>query len=1170
MSRRQGNFEPQEAQLALRELLQARHIRDIARLVKQHPVLRDALFLSDLHQWLGAASLRDRSIALLLFRYLEQEAYLIHARESRSRGTSAVDKVPPYIPEYFSSIIQLLGDRLPRPRKQPLDPASEAVSIETELSKLLGSPVSLPPYQPTPGSRWAMLLVRCHGCRARRISVRPLYVDLSVVPEMRTLLSQGRLNGTRCPTCGIEVSHAVRPWLAERPWPGDQLAFLASIWRVAPKQYVYQPSIWMRITPSMSVVLESRAFQLMSELGVMNEPPLDRCNMVAFTYSHKELISRLTPSESSDLHPELELFADALCFRWEKGLLLGLPDAEEAIREVVEQYGRDWPLVWLSYTLSPEGRPLRPVVLALMSEQLGKLRRENSATRAMLAIQTAMMLLSAQRPGQSEAAFSRAEEWLAKLSSSDPLQKVVAQRLALGRSDLLKAQGRHEAAAALRRENFVTGSPDDPSWEGRASHWVKQSIEALDLHHAGNRVGSLEAFVECILHMNQLLSEAISCPELPQAAVVLVLSTFSGTLANCAAVLIAADKEWSAVAESDMESRLSRCVASLLKYARQLPSWEGELDWTEDASLQRKLAAARLLFGALELSVSLNEWRFSAVQAGHLTRLLLDGLRLTATAEQHAWRWLKFAHDAGAQIELGWAELYLARIDLGRGNGAGALDHLEAAARYELRELASRGHDETSVPFGRDILELTFESIEAGADASRAVILAESLKAARTALDVESGPLGRRGKPLESIQTRLEQLSREREGLRSQLPHQDPPEREQDEAQLLRVEREIARLQEALALRDPAYMRRCESLDLHLSTPEGIRNRLRALGPGATYLGLLVVPSGLWTYAFWDSGCSVACVSWVELEEDLKALDGLNDWTEHQDTPPEALRSLSEKLISPHAARLRDMSPSDRLILSPTQGFFHVPFGMLPFEGKELARLAVISYVQGAGLFESCFERRPSAPRSVLCIGMHHRRGSSNTLPFARDEVKQLEHLLREAGLRTCTLLDEEATVPAVLARSAEHDVLHFACHGYWLTDKIIRRPYLELEMTLEGDSGELTDWRIMGELLLRPGTLVNLSACKSALQIESGAEVRDGLVPAFLLAKAGGVLATLWRVEDACTLEFQAEFYRRLISGEAPADALASTVRACMDGALGPRLANPSLWAAFVFYGVG
>jgi CHAT domain-containing protein len=120
------------------------------------------------------------------------------------------------------------------------------------------------------------------------------------------------------------------------------------------------------------------------------------------------------------------------------------------------------------------------------------------------------------------------------------------------------------------------------------------------------------------------------------------------------------------------------------------------------------------------------------------------------------------------------------------------------------------------------------------------------------------------------------------------------------------------------------------------------------------------------------------------------------------------------------------------------------------------------------------------------------------------------------------------------------------------------------------GDDGLVTADRVLKELRLTPGAFVNLAGCSSAFHEESVGPSAGGLVPAFLVAGAGAVLATLWDLDDLAASAFSEAFYGHLLAGRGPTAALARVQRACVMGELGRTLQSPEIWATYVLYSSG
>lgn len=119
-------------------------------------------------------------------------------------------------------------------------------------------------------------------------------------------------------------------------------------------------------------------------------------------------------------------------------------------------------------------------------------------------------------------------------------------------------------------------------------------------------------------------------------------------------------------------------------------------------------------------------------------------------------------------------------------------------------------------------------------------------------------------------------------------------------------------------------------------------------------------------------------------------------------------------------------------------------------------------------------------------------------------------------------------------------------------------------------DSGDFSEDRILSEIILRKGCLVNLAGCHTGVQNSSKGFLLGGLVPSFLIAGAGSVLATLWQIDDDEAARFQIEFYQLLLEGSSPAQSLVKTQRACFRGELGAAMRDIRTWAGYLLYGSG
>lgn len=191
-------------------------------------------------------------------------------------------------------------------------------------------------------------------------------------------------------------------------------------------------------------------------------------------------------------------------------------------------------------------------------------------------------------------------------------------------------------------------------------------------------------------------------------------------------------------------------------------------------------------------------------------------------------------------------------------------------------------------------------------------------------------------------------------------------------------------------------------------------------------------------------------------------------------------------------------------------------------------------------------------------------------LSDAHLEVVTIAGLFRQAGKQAVLLAWDVATVPNLKSEAVRSDILHFACHADVASapgesSRLFLAPDLNQQ-----DSGDLSEDRILSELQLREGCLVNLAGCHTGVQSNSKGFLLGGLVPSFLIAGAGSVIGSLWELDDKGAANFQIEFYRLLADGKSPAESLAETQRACLRGELGPAMREVSMWAGYALYGVG
>ena len=305
---------------------------------------------------------------------------------------------------------------------------------------------------------------------------------------------------------------------------------------------------------------------------------------------------------------------------------------------------------------------------------------------------------------------------------------------------------------------------------------------------------------------------------------------------------------------------------------------------------------------------------------------------------------------------------------------------------------------------------------------------------------------------------------------------------------------------------------------------------------------------------------------------------------------PAALCELSSLLLAAVADRLGDRP----LVVVPDGALETFSFAALPDPRGDLdagcaaAQPLVaghqISYLPSAATLavqrRRFADRRPAAGALALVADPVYAvdderlpaavRGSAGEPPrslrrlrFAGDEARQIA-ALAPAG-RVYRAVGADASLATVRSGVlADHRVVHFATHG----ELNPGRPLLShLALSRLDARGRPTDGALYAHEIYGlelAAELVTLSACDTAL----GRQVRGeglvaGLPRAFLYAGAARVVVSLWAVDDRSTRDLMVGFYRGLVVGRPPAEALRQAQLS-----LYRQGRAPYHWAGFVLQG--
>jgi tetratricopeptide (TPR) repeat protein len=251
-----------------------------------------------------------------------------------------------------------------------------------------------------------------------------------------------------------------------------------------------------------------------------------------------------------------------------------------------------------------------------------------------------------------------------------------------------------------------------------------------------------------------------------------------------------------------------------------------------------------------------------------------------------------------------------------------------------------------------------------------------------------------------------------------------------------------------------------------------------------------------------------------------------------------ALDGLYEMLLAPVADLLADLD--DELTVVADRHLDAVPFDALLDEvGPWFARLGLIAPAR-AGTTSAENGSDPRVAALVLAV-------PDDNAPLITAEAEMIFRTLPSAEI----VVGAEATVDALVRRARQADVVHLACHGAF-------RPESPLSSALRLGDGWLHARDIVTGALGLEGSVVVLSACGSGLSPDYVSEP-IGLASACLAAGASGVIAALWTVDDAVTLELMTYFYAALAEGLDARSALHEARRQ-----VARQHPHPYYWAAF------
>ncbi|HLM68787.1 MAG TPA: CHAT domain-containing protein [Longimicrobium sp.] len=205
----------------------------------------------------------------------------------------------------------------------------------------------------------------------------------------------------------------------------------------------------------------------------------------------------------------------------------------------------------------------------------------------------------------------------------------------------------------------------------------------------------------------------------------------------------------------------------------------------------------------------------------------------------------------------------------------------------------------------------------------------------------------------------------------------------------------------------------------------------------------------------------------------------------------------------------------------------------------------------------------PSSAHSVLLVGNPafnpREHPALDSLKGAVAEVEALRGVY--PGART--LIGADATVEALLGHARSANVIHYAGHAVF-DDTRPERSFLLLASDSAG--GRLSADAV-GALELGGVRLLVLSACRTLRSSQGRSGGFAGLSGALLSAGVGGVVGSLWYVDDDLVQPLMVEFHQQYVAGRDPAEALRKAQLKMLESG-DEALQSPAAWAGFRYTG--
>ena len=277
------------------------------------------------------------------------------------------------------------------------------------------------------------------------------------------------------------------------------------------------------------------------------------------------------------------------------------------------------------------------------------------------------------------------------------------------------------------------------------------------------------------------------------------------------------------------------------------------------------------------------------------------------------------------------------------------------------------------------------------------------------------------------------------------------------------------------------------------------------------------------------------------------------------------VQAILEKLFQHVINPVRNLLKGNKLIVVPDNQLFFAPFSSFIDEnGRFLCSKYSIQITPSLHTLKASMQREHELTIGFALfvgnpiVGAISLNGEVfEPLPSAAEEVKYLADLFQAKPL-----LERKAKKQAVLQLLSEASIIHIAAHGEPKRGEIILAPNTSHDQSPESFLLRQED---ITNILVK-ARLVVLCCCFTGRGKVSSEGV-VGIARSFLAAGARSVLATLWPVNDAATVEIMKTFYDELCK-ETPVCEALRRAKNFFNEHDNKNYQSIKVWAPFTIYG--